>query len=271
MFGKFSALAAAVMAACAVCLPLDAALADAPAHPWETATAVVKATAADANAGGIARIQAHVADLEAALAGAPQALKAAAAGDKDVTYVLTDGPIQAGLATLAAAGDNSRVYPGHSVRAVENPYPAIGFYLGTFYNETGRPADAIRVLDAGLALDSAVKGDTLGSFQSNLISERAAALGALKRWPEVLAGYDDGLKLPGIKGASRARMERGRGAALTELGRLDEAEKAYRDSLEDGPGNARALGELQYIARLRAGGHATAVQLGLPPSAPKPQ
>jgi Flp pilus assembly protein TadD len=56
------------------------------------------------------------------------------------------------------------------------------------------------------------------------------------------------------KDDQRAVMLRGRGFALIELGRLDEAEKAYRDSLNSEPNNARALNELTYIGRLRAGG-----------------
>ena len=61
-------------------------------------------------------------------------------------------------------------------------------------------------------------------------------------------------------------MLRGRGLALTELKRLDEAEAAYRDALALEPGNALATSELQYIA----GASATSPVLLLP-NAPKPK
>jgi len=38
------------------------------------------------------------------------------------------------------------------------------------------------------------------------------------------------------------------------LGRLDEAEDSYNKSLEIEPGNRIALGELEYIKKLRAQG-----------------
>ena len=47
---------------------------------------------------------------------------------------------------------------------------------------------------------------------------------------------------------------RGIGYVLTERGDLDGAEKAYRQSLDLAPGHPLALHELDYIARLRAGG-----------------
>jgi Flp pilus assembly protein TadD len=66
-------------------------------------------------------------------------------------------------------------------------------------------------------------------------------------------------------------MRRGRGFVLTELGRLDEAEAAYRESLKIEPDSERAKNELQYIARLKAGGPSAPYALGLtpPPKNPK--
>jgi Flp pilus assembly protein TadD len=78
-------------------------------------------------------------------------------------------------------------------------------------------------------------------------------LARLNRLPEALTAYEDGLKLADIDDGGRARMHRGRGYVLTEMGRLDEAEAAYRESLKFEPGNKIAIGELDYIARLRAG------------------
>ena len=56
-------------------------------------------------------------------------------------------------------------------------------------------------------------------------------------------------------------MQRGRGFALIELRRLDEAEQSYRDSLVSEPNNPNALRELTYIRQLRAGGPTAPQQL----------
>ncbi len=103
-----------------------------------------------------------------------------------------------------------------------------------------------------------------------LFSEKGAALSALKRFDEALATFDTGLQIANLSDADRARFFRGRGYALTELRRLDDAQKAYEDSLKLDPGNALAQNELQYIARLRAGGLAEPGTLSVP-DAKKPQ
>ncbi|MDR2212490.1 MAG: tetratricopeptide repeat protein [Pseudomonadales bacterium] len=54
------------------------------------------------------------------------------------------------------------------------------------------------------------------------------------------------------KNSERARALRGQGFALIELGRLDEAQAAFEQSLQNEPGNPTAEGELKYIEQLRA-------------------
>jgi tetratricopeptide (TPR) repeat protein len=126
-----------------------------------------------------------------------------------------------------------------------NPYPTAAFYLGSYYNELGRPDDGLAVLDKGLiaAPDSPL-----------LITERNAALIALGRVDEVLQASDRGLRIANLSTPDHARLLRNRGYALTELRRLDEAEQAYRDALALQPDNALAKNELTYIASLKAGG-----------------
>jgi tetratricopeptide (TPR) repeat protein len=252
---KTLAVAAALLAAIA----LPAAGQSVP-HPWEAASRLVKATEADINTKGIQGIRAHAAELEAALAEG-QKLPADGVVDGQTLYVLAD----AGPPTIAALLTASAVkIPGvTSARAIASPYPAIAFFLGTYDNEIGRPEDALRVLDAGLALE-AWNGAVFGEFRPILVSERGAALTGLKRWPEALANYEDGLKLRDLPDHFKAVMQRGRGFALVELGRLDDGQAAYELSLKFDPGNSVATRELQYIARVRAGGQRTAPTITLP-------
>jgi tetratricopeptide (TPR) repeat protein len=237
-------------------------------HPWESAAATLKATEADLKTGGILGVRSHVDDLEQALAQAGQSF-GPGAFDRGTAYFMADGLTEMLLAMTSAAAAKDPDPKVHKSVAIANPYPTISFYLGSYYNEIGRPADALRVLDAGLALPT-VMGLGQGEHRPYLMSERGAALIGLKRMPEALTAYDEGLKLPNLQPLNRARLQRGRGFALTELGRLDEAEAAYRESLNSEPGNARAVGELQYIAGLRAGKPATATVITMP-NAPGPK
>jgi tetratricopeptide (TPR) repeat protein len=226
-----------------------------PAHPWEKAQAVLDATnTAVANGGSYAAIGERLTELEEALAGADAAF-AATAGENGVSYVLTDGPQDTlfSLAAAAAAHEKQNGNAGGQTVAVANPYPAIALFLGSYYNEIGKPEEALRVLDKGLALYT-THGIEFGSHRGGLTSERAVALVQMKRFGEALAGYEDGLKLAELDDWTKARLLRGRGYCLTELERLDEAEAAYRESLKLEPGNKTALGELDYIAKLKAGG-----------------
>ena len=109
------------------------------------------------------------------LADADHAFSAANAST-DPVYVLTNGPL--------VAAQKSGGMPGTRVVAIQNPYPMASFFLGTYYNEIGRPQDALRVLDAGLALPAAPMGLDSGETQQVLLGERGIALAALKRWDE---------------------------------------------------------------------------------------
>jgi tetratricopeptide (TPR) repeat protein len=251
-FGALVALSAMLIAA----RGQDAASLSAPGASLVKVQSVVNATEADIKAKGILGIEPHVAELEQALAGAPKS--AVVTGpESGTTIVLTDGPTDTLIALAAVAGDKSPSAKGRKVEAVQDPYVLASLYLGIFYNEVGRPDEALRVLDAGLALADAhatFPGLAAGEHRPGLVSERGTALFQLKRWSDALADYDDGLKLNGLPDKDRARLLRGRGFALTELKRLDEAEAAYRESLKLEPSNALAENELKYIAQLRATG-----------------
>jgi tetratricopeptide (TPR) repeat protein len=160
---------------------------------------------------------------------------------------LTDGVAQ--TLTIALVAKDKKI---KNVTAVPDPYPNISLYLGSYYNEVGQPQDALRVLNAGIAVSDA-NGAGLGEHDPYLVSEKGAALEALKQFDDALALYTKGLKLASNDDGDRARMFRGVGYSLTELGRLDDAESAYRKSLMCEPGNAHAENELRYIAHLRAG------------------
>jgi tetratricopeptide (TPR) repeat protein len=220
-------------------------------HPWIHAQDVLAVTIQDIkSSGGIRGIEKDVPDLEKELASAVPTGAAIPVGD-DEAVVLTDGMTQMLIMMVAVKDKKFK-----KVSSLASPYPRISLYLGSYYNEVGRPEDALRVLNAGIAI-SDVDGMGLGEHDPVLVTEKGAAFQTLKRFDDALATYKFGLKLASDEDRDRARMFRGIGFSLTELGRLDDAESAYRKSLLCEPGNAHAQDELQYIAQLRAGKPAT--------------
>jgi tetratricopeptide (TPR) repeat protein len=173
-----------------------------------------------------------------------------AAAATPTSYVLTDGPAEA-LGALLLATTNK--HPGvTNTVAVENPYPAISFYLASYYDEMNKPQDALRVLDTGLMLTAMPDLDA-GEMRAVILVERGSALMALRRWQDVLQNEDRGLKMNNLDNKIRAHLYRGRGYALGELNQLDDAEAAYKESLNLEPGNPTAENELRYIAGLKHG------------------
>ena len=238
------------------------------AKPWEPARVSLDAAVAGIKLGGIRALEPHVATLETALAGAPEAI--ARGRNASAKVLLADGLPEVMAAALAAGvplrqpeaqpsppqasppTTPTPTQPGPAVTVLESPYPLISFLLGSYYVEVRRPTEAVRVLDAGLALPPAV-ADVPRSMVPVLSAERATALGLAGRQQDSLVAWERGLKLPELTDSMKARMLRGRGVALIELRRLNEAEQSLRAALLLEPGNTTAQGELAYIAALRAG------------------
>jgi tetratricopeptide (TPR) repeat protein len=236
-------------------------------HPWTKAEAVLAATATDVKRSGIRAVESHAPDLEQALVDGKQAFQPPPPGEGP-RYVLTDGSAETLMALLTAAADQQSAKTNRNTIAVKNPYPMISMYLGSYYNEVGKNDDAVRVLNEGIALRS--EPDSMGETLPFLLGERGAALAALRKWEDSLTSYDKALMVENIPDQHHARLFRGRGYALTELNRLDDAEEAYKNSLRFDPNNALALHELQYIASIKAGGLKSSPGSLKPLDPPKP-
>jgi tetratricopeptide (TPR) repeat protein len=165
---------------------------------------------------------------------------------------------------MILAARKSAHLPARNVNCIANPYPVAALMLGSYYDETRQPELALTVLDRGLAW---------APIYPELNAEKGAALTLLHRWSETLETYSAGLSQAGplIEPREKAQLLRGKGFALTELKRYDEAEQAYRESLKLDAKHGHAAEELAYIARVKAGGAPTTTDIssGLPSSAPK--
>ena len=110
--------------------------------------------------------------------------------------------------------------------------------------------------DFPVALQMLKRLELVAPTAANTLIETGYILGQLKRPEEGLAVYRRAQiavdKYPSQR-VYQAIVLRGIGVCLIELGRLDEAETAIRDSLKIEPGNKVALNELAYIDDLRAG------------------
>lgn len=172
---------------------------------------------------------------------------------------MAEGLMLSILATAAAQGSSSDAQV--NVVTQPNVYPMIALLLGSAAVERRDYQEALDWLDRGLALQP---------LHWQVLTERISALHGLQRWDEALKAADEALASGDMLIAmNSAPLHRKRGFSLVELGRLDEAQAAYEESLKAEPDNAAALGELEYIRGLRRGAAPTPGQL-IAPGAPPP-
>jgi tetratricopeptide (TPR) repeat protein len=223
---------------------LFAAHAHAAAFPWTQDKTALDAAIADVQSAGLKAVEPHAAALETALGHAANSF-ALAGGDPVTAYVLIDGPTDTPTALMAA----SLAIKDKKLVAVFNPYPGIAFFLGSYYDLVGRPDDALRVLDAALALPDQDRSE----HRTDLLVERGTALAALKRFKEAVKSYDAALAIPGGATAVRAFVYRSRGDALAALGRAKESKASYARAADLLEGNLKAERELALIVRFKSG------------------
>jgi tetratricopeptide (TPR) repeat protein len=123
------------------------------------------------------------------------------------------------------------------------PAPDVENYMGFLCVKRRQFDQAIEFLDKGMRLEP-----TKPKFKL----EKARALVHSGRREETFALVNE--LGPHVISSDLAFAQRGRGFVLIELGQLDEAENAFKASLELEPQSEAAWGELQYIAHLREGG-----------------
>ena len=126
-----------------------------------------------------------------------------------------------------------------------NVYPRAYYYLGYIYVHRKQGESALEYLDRGLAMEP---NSPLLQF------EKAQALVLLKRMDDALELYQQITGVgPLVDKNLYAVCLRGQGGVLIDMGRLDEAEAKYRESLYYAPDSTIAQNELLYIQELRGG------------------
>jgi tetratricopeptide (TPR) repeat protein len=146
----------------------------------------------------------------------------------------------------------SRGTADQTITWIGNAYPRAHYYLGFLYVKLKQFDRAIEFLNRGMALEPT---------NPKFVCEKAQALVQSGRRREALELFDTLADVnENVSAHDVAIARRGRGFALVELGRLDEAEAAFHSSLELEPGNPVAQNELDYIAHLRSGGRASVTE-----------
>ena len=163
------------------------------------------------------------------------------AGEKRDIYCAREAP--EALFYLARAANQHR-----DARVIGPAWANAYMLKGYALVELGRTKEARAAVEAAIALSP---------FNSQFLGELGYLHQVDRAWTEALATYE--LSAEGARSTSPessrnsdlARALRGQGYALTELGRLDEAEAVYRKCLELDSADAKAVNELRYIQSLR--------------------
>ncbi|MDB5431413.1 MAG: hypothetical protein JWP35_2529 [Caulobacter sp.] len=193
--------------------------------------------------GGFPVLKSRLPDLKAIVSHAPKVMHRVELCDG---RVIVHADSMEDYLVIAAA------YPGRDTEWRTTPYPMAMLLTGSTLVEYRKYPDAIKVLLRAVALTP---------DNGLLAGEAVGALGLGKRFDEAIALADKTLAdYPDMPARYRARLLRGKGFALSDQRRFDEAEAAYGQSLELEPGNATALGELRYIAGQRRGAPPVASQ-----------
>lgn len=111
-----------------------------------------------------------------------------------------------------------------------------------------------RIGDAKSAIQHAV---ALSPWNSQYLSELGHIYQLEKNWTKARETFEMAeehaqIAPDGTRAVELARARRGLGYVFVELGKLDEAEKKYRQCLATDPNDSKAARELQYVRGLRA-------------------
>lgn len=132
--------------------------------------------------------------------------------------------------------------PPVSAVALGPAWAAAYWGRGYAFNELGRHDDAIVELNKALEL---------APMDSQYNIELAFAYQQKHEWERSLGLYRSAYAYAELSADDVPEMQckalRGEGFNLVELGRFDEARKAYRECLKLKPGEPKSVGELQYI------------------------
>jgi tetratricopeptide (TPR) repeat protein len=142
--------------------------------------------------------------------------------------------------------DSGKDSEGKKIRYAPNAYPKAYYLLGCICIREEKYSEALEYLEAGHRLEPT------NPQYSLLKAEAYAGLGDGKK---AVSHYEQVGEIgPWLGEDDKARALRGKGIQLIELGELDAAEGALKESLEYEPESKVATSQLDYIYYLRSPG-----------------
>jgi len=185
-----------------------------------------------------AKLNQMLPDLKAALDHAPD-MPAKPEHCGDTINIYSDNIADLLAVTAILAGHEKEIGASQALQKAALPYPLLAFVVGWIEYENG---------DYQAAHEAYAKGLKNDPDYHSLVMEDTLALAFIGRSADALQQLDAYLaRNNDLDDKDMAAAQRKRGYVLVELGRWDEAEKAYKDSLRLEPGNTIAQGELDYI------------------------
>ncbi|MDC7684796.1 tetratricopeptide repeat protein [Asticcacaulis sp. BYS171W] len=179
-----------------------------------------------------------VPEMEAVMAVAPAPYYAERC-DTTITVYTSNMSASLMIGVMAAGGKDDKTKTNINLSG-PTPYATLAFGLGWAYADRRDYGRCITVLEDGLKRDP---------FDEAMIAEHLFCLAQAGRNEETIAAADKHLGnfMLALSDPGKAAILRRKGYALIELGRWDEAEKAYKESLKLDPKNEIAKNELIFI------------------------
>jgi tetratricopeptide (TPR) repeat protein len=143
---------------------------------------------------------------------------------------------------------------GKFERGKKNSIVLSGTWASAYFLKSYALQDLDRVADAKTAIKLALE---LSPWSCLYLSELGSIYKLEKDWVrarEVFEKAEDNAALSpdNLKAAELGVARRGLGYVLVEQGKLDEAEKKYRQCLAENPNDTKAAAELEYVRGLKA-------------------
>ncbi len=176
------------------------------------------------------------------------AFKAQYGNQKAKIYCARSSTESAAYLFMAAAGLPGTSGKGYDAIVLSSAWARAYYLKGYALQDLGRIAEAKAALQQALALSL---------WNSQYLSELGSVYQREKNWPKAKATFEDAEAQAATspadsKGEDLARARRGVGYVLVEIGKLDEAEKKYRQCLATNPKDTKAAQELEYVRQLKA-------------------
>lgn len=176
------------------------------------------------------------------------AYKADYGNRKEKIYCAHTSTESLGYLVMASGGLPGTSGKGYNAIVLSSTWSDAYYLRGFALVDLGKRSEAKSALERAIALSP---------WYSHYLNEIGQIYGLEKNWSKAMDVFKAAearadLAPDNVKADDLGRARRGQGYVLVELGRLDEAEKKYKQCLATNPKDTKAAQELEYVRGLRA-------------------